>query len=137
MMPGAAHMKHARAVSLAMLAGCGVPVDRDGNPPQQMRLVVDDLPMLVEYDSSYVDFSSVEMTDPDTGETYLVEPIPTPPMLVALRNDGRATTTADKDLALKAVRYFCHKLGTSFSGEPSFEISPAQRPVWVMGASCT
>lgn len=127
----------ASMAGLTGLAGCTVPVDEDGNSPTEMRLVVDDVPMLVEYDNSYIDTSAVEFTDPDTGETSMIEPIATPPMLVAVRNDGQKTTQADEKLALKAVRYFCHRLGITYVGKPRFEISPDQRPVWVMGQTCS
>lgn len=101
--------------------------------PADLPLIVDGVPMLVKIDSSYVKFNPIAYIEAETGEKREVEPIPTPAMRVVVRNDGNATTAADRVRARQAMQYLCEQFGTDYLLKARFETNPAGHPVWVMG----
>lgn len=122
------------ALWLAGLAGCSpVPgLQDDGS----LHMVVDGIPLKVGRDSSYIRFNPVQYTDPVTGQTSEIEPIPTPPAITVTRTDGTAITKADAARAVAAMQAYCRAGGQAYRGTPAFEKNPAGRDVWNMGFAC-
>lgn len=122
------------ALWLAGLSGCSsvLGLQDDGS----MHITVDGVPLRVGNDRSYIRFNPFTYTDPVTGRTSEVEPIPTPPAITVTRTDDTAITRADGARAIGAMRAYCRAGGEAYRGTPVFEKNPAGRDVWNMGFRC-